>query len=231
MSFLNTASSNIQPLGLVVVAFVFFFLRLPFIFFFESYITVVINPRLYYDCLENSCDTLNQSKCKIKTKRFFLTRFSCLIFVFHSVFPRFRQFAYSILFWALIGSLWYVPSFWLAVVIVSIFWFYNAPTYICHLEFGREWFLNRSQYKFFLTLRLCYEGRENIPTFCCLFFHSNNNRNSRKMAGKKFQPLSQEMSDRSDVPDGSYSCSPSKQGPLRLKLSSKLLCFTFSLLT
>ena len=25
MSFLNTASSNIQPLGLVVVAFVFFF--------------------------------------------------------------------------------------------------------------------------------------------------------------------------------------------------------------
>lgn len=156
MSFLNTASSNIQPLGLVVVAFVFFFLRLPFIFFFESYITVVINPRLYYDCLENSCDTLNQSKCKIKTKRFFLTRFSCLIFVFHSVFPRFRQFAYSILFWALIGSLWYFPSFWLAVVIVSIFWFYNAPTYICHLEFGREWFLNRSQYNFFLTLRLCY---------------------------------------------------------------------------
>ena len=95
---------------------------------------MVINPRLYYDCLENSCDTLNQSKCKIKTKRFFLTRFSCLIFVFHSVFPRFRQFAYSILFWALIGSLWYFPSFWLAVVIVSIFWFYNAPTYICHLE-------------------------------------------------------------------------------------------------
>lgn len=136
--------------------FCFFFLRLPFIFFFESYITVVINPRLYYDCLENSCDTLNQSKCKIKTKRFFLTRFSCLIFVFHSVFPRFRQFAYSILFWALIGSLWYFPSFWLAVVIVSIFWFYNAPTYICHLVFGREWFLNRSQYKFFLTLRLCY---------------------------------------------------------------------------
>lgn len=27
------------------------------------------------------------------------------------------------------------------------------------------------------------------------------------------------MSDRGDVPDGSYSCSPSKQGPLRLKLS------------
>ena len=45
MSFLNTASFNIQPLGLVVVVVVFFFLRLPFIFFFESNITVVINPR------------------------------------------------------------------------------------------------------------------------------------------------------------------------------------------
>ena len=75
------------------------------------------------------------------------------------------------------------------------------------------------------------KGEKNIPTFCCLFFHSNNNRNSRKMAGKKFQPLSQEVSERSDIPDGSYSCSPSKQGPLRLKLSSKLLCFTLPLLT
>ncbi|KAJ7379357.1 Lsd1/2 complex PHD finger containing protein Phf2 [Desmophyllum pertusum] len=49
---------------------------------------------------------------------------------------------------------------------------------------------------------------------------SNNNRNGRKITGKKFQPLmSQDMTERSDVTDGSYSCSPSKQGPLRLKLS------------
>ncbi|XP_078342492.1 uncharacterized protein LOC144628287 isoform X2 [Oculina patagonica] len=49
---------------------------------------------------------------------------------------------------------------------------------------------------------------------------SNNNRSSRKITGKKFQPLmSQDMTERSDVADGSYSCSPSKQGPLRLKLS------------
>ena len=55
-----------------------------------------------------------------------------------------------------------------------------------------------------------------------VFLYSNNNRSSRKITGKKFQPLmSQDMTERSDVADGSYSCSPSKQGPLRLKLSSK----------
>ena len=55
-----------------------------------------------------------------------------------------------------------------------------------------------------------------------VFLCSNNNRSGRKIAGKKFQPLmSQDTTERSDVADGSYSCSPSKQGPLRLKLSSK----------
>ena len=59
-----------------------------------------------------------------------------------------------------------------------------------------------------------------ICLFC--FLCSNNNRSSRKITGKKFQPLmSQDVTERSDVADSSYSCSPSKQGPLRLKLSSK----------
>ena len=45
MSFLNTASFNIQPLGLVVVACFFFFSDFFLFSFFESNITVVINPR------------------------------------------------------------------------------------------------------------------------------------------------------------------------------------------
>ena len=58
------------------------------------------------------------------------------------------------------------------------------------------------------------------------FLCSNNNRSSRKIAGKKFQPLmSPDTAERSHIADGSYSCSPSKQGSLRLKLSSEDFLF------
>ena len=70
---------------------------------------------------------------------------------------------------------------------------------------------------------LCLEDTmlSSLPAYFVLLC-SNNNRNSRKIAGKKFQPLmSPDMTERSDVTDGSYSCSPSKQGSLRLKLSSE----------
>ncbi|XP_068758652.1 lysine-specific demethylase 7A-like [Montipora capricornis] len=50
--------------------------------------------------------------------------------------------------------------------------------------------------------------------------NNNNNRSSRKTTGKKFQPLvPQATQEDSNLMDSSYSCSPSKQGPLRLKLS------------
>ena len=62
-----------------------------------------------------------------------------------------------------------------------------------------------------------------------VFLCSNNNRSSRKITGKKFQPLmSTDMTERSDVTDGSYSCSQSKQGSLRLKLSSEDFFVKFS---
>ena len=86
----------------------------------------------------------------------------------------------------------------------------------------------------YYPLRVCFSLPSNTCSklsaiYCLFFLHSNNNRSGRKITGKKFQPLmSQDMTERSDVTDSSYSCSPSKQGPLRLKLSSGYLLVKFS---
>lgn len=67
-----------------------------------------------------------------------------------------------------------------------------------------------------------FNKRNSTVSLVRVYLGSNNNRSSRKITGKKFQPLMQQdvAEESSDVTDGSYTCSPSKQGPLRLKLSS-----------
>ena len=54
--------------------------------------------------------------------------------------------------------------------------------------------------------------------------NKNNNRSSGKTTGKKLHPLLRHAAEEDNHPvESLYSCSPSNEGPLRLKLSSKFI--------
>ena len=96
--------------------------------------------------------------------------------------------------------------------------------FLCILDYEQKYYYHIILYGYFFSLPSYTSSKFSISYLLFVFLHSNNNRSGRKITGKKFQPLmSQDMTERSDVTDSSYSCSPSKQGPLRLKLSSGYL--------